>query len=109
MRHLQSNDYVTVIPDKPKQVTDEGIVIGQHAAILENENHRLATVYSAPEKYTVVRNRGGKRIEILTDSPVKAGDRVVISRYGGVGAHTLDDGSEAIIVRMHEILGTLEN
>ena len=109
MQHLETNDFATVIMDAPKQVTEDGIVVTETDAILENEMHRYATVHAAPETYTVTRNRDGKKIEIRTPSPVKAGDRVLISKYGGVGNYKLEDGTLVTVVRMHEILGIVEN
>lgn len=107
MKHLESNDIVSIELDEYRMVSEEGIIVSKADAILENEQHRKATVFSAPEFYTVVRNRGDKRIEIKVPCPVKAGDRVLISKYGGLGT-TQHEGRTLTMVRVHEILGLIE-
>lgn len=109
MQHLESNDFISVIFDEAKQVTDHGIVVTKAEAILENEMHRKATVHEAPEFYTYTRNRGEKKIPIRTRCPVKAGDRVLINKYGGVGSTKAEDGTHVSIVRVHEVMAIIED
>ncbi len=107
MKHLESNDTLSVIIDDPKSVSDGGIVMTQTEKVLNNENQRTGTIHSAPEFYTIRRNKGEKVIDIRTPCPVKAGDRVLLDKFAGV-VQTDDNGQKVSIIRMHEIIAVLE-
>ena len=75
LKLLESNDFLAVKLDPPKAVSEGGIFLTEAEAILNNEKvGRVGTVYAAPARYTLTRNRGDKSIPILVDSPVKAGE-----------------------------------
>lgn len=107
LTHLETGDVISVIMDEAERVTESGIVVDEDTAIATKEGRRTATVYSAPEFYTLVRNRNEKRIEIKTPCPVKAGDRVLLHRMSGVG-FTEVDGQQVTLVRMSEVLAVVD-
>lgn len=108
MRHLECTDILSVILDPVSRVTEGGIVLDEDNAIAENKKQRIATVHAAPENYTITRAVGQNTVKkILTKSPVKAGDRVLLDRFAGVT--TVKDGDKTIhLIRFDEIIGILE-
>lgn len=105
MRHLESSDILSVILDPVKRVTGSGIVLDEESAVLENKKQRIGTVHSAPERYTITRAKGHNTVKkILTSSPVKAGDRILVDQYAGVS--TYKEGEQVIhLIRFSEIIG----
>ena len=108
MQHLETGDTLSVVLDPIKRVTEGGIVLDEESAIIDNKKQRLATVYAAPDKYTITRATGHNTVKrILTPSPVKAGDRVLVDRFAGVT--TVKEGDVTVsIIRFDEIIGIVE-
>lgn len=107
MRHLESNDVLSVTLDE-YSLSKDGILLSKAEAILEGEQCRRATVFSVPETYTLHRTRDGKELRIQVKSPVKVGDRVVLDKFAGITMYKHGDQAVAI-VRMHEIVAVLED
>lgn len=96
MKFRPLHDQVLVIRDESEQKTPGGIIIPDTAKEKPLEGKLVAV---GPGRM----NREGKRIPL----EVKAGDRVLFSRYGGTEIKI--DGVEHLMMRADDILGVLES
>lgn len=86
-------DKVVLKEEKPNEITKNGIIIPS----LENEKPQIATVISVGEGGFI----DGKEVKMV----VKAGDKVVFSKYAG--SNIKIDGEEYVVVRQADILAVL--
>ena len=108
MKHLEANDVLSVLLDDYRKVNDFGLILTKEEAILEHQRFRTATVYAAPEHYTISRTREEKRMQIRVKSPVKAGDRVLLDKYAGITMAT-EHGKRIALIRFHEVVAILDS